>query len=150
MEVEESIRAAVLAEGARFFKALAETWLPKRLGLERPEGAKGKRTRKILTAFGEVGVRRAYVPGQGCPLDAAMGLEGRYTPKAAEMACHAAAMHGAYDKARRRSGSSPASPSPGGRSSGWSTACRRKWRRREPTASPPNPRPDSGATRSWT
>ena len=98
MEVEESIRAAVLAEGTRFFKTLAETWLPKRLGLERPEGAKGKRTRKILTAFGEVGVRRAYVPGRGCPLDAAMGLEGRYTPKAAEMACHAAAMHGAYDK----------------------------------------------------
>lgn len=98
LEVEEAIRAAVLAEGARFFKAMAETWLPKRLGLERPEGGKGKRTRKILTAFGEIGLRRAYVPGRGCPLDAAMGLEGRYTPKAAEMACHAAAMHGSYDK----------------------------------------------------
>lgn len=96
--MEERIRAAVLQEGARFFREYAEIRLPRQLGLERVAGSRGYRTRTILTGLGETEVRRLYVPGRGCPLDAALGLEGRCTPKAAEMLCHAAAMDESYDK----------------------------------------------------
>lgn len=96
--MEERIRAAVLKEGLRFLRKHLEQCLPRQLGLERIAGSRGCRTRKILTALGETQVRRLYVPGQGCPLDAALGLEGRYTPTAAEMLCHAAAMDESYGK----------------------------------------------------
>ena len=96
--MEERIRAAAMAEGARFFREHVEIRLPRQLGLECIAGSRGYRTRKLLTALGETQVRRLYVPGKGCPLDAALGLEGRCTPKAAEMLCHAAAMDESYGK----------------------------------------------------
>ena len=52
----------------------------------------------MVTSLGETTLRRAYVPGKGCPLDEALGLVEDFTPEAASMACFAGAMCGSYDK----------------------------------------------------
>lgn len=97
-ETEEALREALRQEGARFLREHYEARLSERLGLGRIAGSQGKRTRTILTSQGEIEIRRLYVPGRGCPLDAAIGLSGGCTPLAAEMICHAAAMDESYAK----------------------------------------------------
>lgn len=97
-EVEEALREALRREGARFLREHYQVRLSRRLGLDRIAGSRGVRTRTILTSQGEMEVRRLYVPGKGCPLDAALGLSGGCTPLAAEMLCHAAAMDESYGK----------------------------------------------------
>ena len=84
--------------GLRFLSAFLNERLPAMLGLERVAGSKGRRTRTVGTSLGDVALRRAYVPGRGCPLDEALGLADGFTPEAASMLCVAGSMSESYDK----------------------------------------------------
>lgn len=92
------MRDAVLRTGLRFLSAVLNGELPAMLGLDRVRGSKGRRPRQVVTSLGETTLRRAYVPGRGCPLDEALGLVEGFTPEAASMACFAGAMSGSYDR----------------------------------------------------
>lgn len=84
--------------GLRFLSAFLNERLPAMLGMERVAGSKGRRARQVGTSLGEVTLRRAYVPGRGCPLDEALGLVDGFTPEAASMLCVAGSMSESYDK----------------------------------------------------
>lgn len=95
---ERAVRDAVLRTGLRFLSAFLDSELPAMLGLDRVRGSKGRRPRRVATSLGVTTLRRAYVPGKGCPLDEALGLVEGFTPEAASMACFAGAMCESYDK----------------------------------------------------
>lgn len=84
--------------GLRFLSAFLNERLPAMLGMERVAGSKGRRARQVGTSLGDVTLRRAYVPGRGCPLDEALGLVDGFTPEAASMLCVAGSMSESYDK----------------------------------------------------
>ena len=92
------MRDAVRRTGLRYLSVFLNEDLPALAGLERLAGSKGKRSRQVGTSLGEVTLRRAYVPGKGCPLDEALGLVEGFTPEAASMLCEAGAMSGSYDR----------------------------------------------------
>ena len=84
--------------GLRFLSDFLNERLPAMVGLERVAGSKGRRSRTVGTSLGDVTLRRAYVPGGGCPLDEALGLVEGFTPEAASMLCVAGSMSESYDK----------------------------------------------------
>ena len=129
---EEAVRDAVRRTGLRYLSVFLNEDLPALAGLERLAGSKGKRSRQVGTSLGEVTLRRAYVPGKGCPLDEALGLVEGFTPEAASMLCEAGAMSGSYDRGEASLKKLSGLAVPG--RSGWSTPSRRRWRRRWRTA----------------
>lgn len=77
--------------------------LPGVLGLQRPAGGHGQRTRSVLTTVGPVELTRAYVIGKDgehvFPLDQALGIVAGCTPAAAGMLCWSGAQASSFDQA---------------------------------------------------
>ncbi len=94
------MKTAALHDAARILGKFYTEVLPQVLGVDRPDGGHGTRTRTVLSTVGPVEITRAYVAdgdgGRSFPLDDAMGLVGGCTPAAAGLACWAGAQSASY------------------------------------------------------
>ena len=97
LELERQFRAALLSTGAQVFGQLLQHRVDQIDGQYQAklnQGRMGRRGLTVATLFGDVLIHRDYYYDghQGhCPADAALGLEGHFTPALARLICRAAA-----------------------------------------------------------
>jgi hypothetical protein len=99
LELEREFRAALLCAGAPVFTQLLQGRIDRidaEYQAQVSQVRMGRRSAGVETLFGEVVIQRDYYHDahrqEGhCPADAALGLEGLYTPALARLMCRAAA-----------------------------------------------------------
>lgn len=101
--VEEALRSAALRSVAHFLGSFYSGELPGLVGLEAPEGSRGRRPVTVLSTVGEVTYSRAHVrnaEGRWCfPLDAALGIVAGCTSPMAALLSRAGATAPSYEEA---------------------------------------------------